>query len=356
MRVERTGARAFRAALEETLYGVSLGEARASFSKDGALDAAVQLLVGGGTVDVTSNGRDLEATIADVDLAKLERLPEALAGLVSGRVIVEDAARVKATVKGRGIRAREWTVERLDVEAAYADDAITLTKLEAFAGEDRIVARGVAVEPDRPYFVAAVDEVDVLVRDVGRYVPDLPAPVRVDMVARSPDGRAVTIRRATVVARDSKIELKGRADLPEDPDAWKDTVVDLTLDGTLVGIHRWHESVPLIEGTLSLAGSCKGRLDTVLAKLRVAGEDLRVEGRAVRKFEASGDVLWPDLRDLSATLVSEAGRVTANGSANLETATLRDGRYEIDVTDLASLLAMVPDAPKASGALKVRAR
>ncbi len=351
MRVVREQERAFTVALQEAIAGVRIERARARFEKNGAFTAQARLTVAGGTIDVETNGTTVQAVAKNIDLSKLEGLPEPLAGLVDAQVSMDEAFRVQGTVKARDVRARDWTIERIDLEALWAKDKLTLARLEAIAGDDRVIAKGVAVEQERPYLVAAVDEIDIFVRDAQRFAPQLPAPVRVEVHASSPDGRSITIRQAEVASGPSNVKLVGSATLPADPAAWRKTIVALELNGTVVGLRQWHETAPLVEGPLRCTGSLEGILEAARAQLEVSGQDLRIEGRVVQELFLRGDLVWPQVRDLHARLVSDAGKITLQGRADLDAQTLQDGKYDINVTDLSELAAMIPGAPSLRGTL-----
>ncbi|MDH3592612.1 MAG: hypothetical protein OER88_12075, partial [Planctomycetota bacterium] len=325
--VTRTGPRQLDVTITDAVFGVTLESARAVFGEGGAFDANAVLNVGGGTVTVATDGRNAEAIVRDVDLSQVERLPEPVKGFVDGTVRVTDATVIEAQLNARDIEARDQKIDGISAVVRWDGETLRIPTLDAVAGAERVEASGLLIEMERPYYLAAVDRIDILIADVKKYWPDAPASARVTAKVRSEDGRNVTVETIEIVSGGTKLLLRGDAQLPEDPEAWQATTLDLVANGTLVGLRRFSADVPRIDGPLTLRATVAGSVGEPRASLTVRGTALAIEGRRVSEVSLTGDLTWPELSGLEVRLVSEAGRVDVSGRANIETQTLHEGAY-----------------------------
>lgn len=339
------------AAEQEGLGPDAIEASEFGWSADGwTVDARVR--AAGGLVTVKGDAARLVAAIKEpLDLARVPRLPEPAAGTVEGEVTVLDLGAVAARLSARGVRYGDVALDSLEAEGEWRDGAATITRLEARAPDGWATARALRVEPARPYYVAAAEQISVHVPDLRAFASDLGYEVRIDVEAGSPDGRALTITEARVQTVGASFVVDGTAALPVDPAAWKTTVVDLRFEGSVTDATRFAPDAPPLRGELTASGRVRGTLEAPVARLDVKGQDLELDGRAVRELTLAGDLDWPELRGMSLRVDAEAGHLLLAGRANLEQRILRDGRYEIDVPDLAQVAKLIPDAPRLAGRL-----
>jgi len=134
--------------------------------------------------------------------------------------------------------------------------------------------------------------------------------------------------------------------LQENPEAWRETAVEVALEATL------RDPVEALRGAVRARGTLAGRLAAPEATLAVEGSDLLVDGRAVRSARLEGSLSGSLLRVDALSVDAEPGTLSLSGLADLEAQSLSDARFAFDIEDLAAMARLVPGAPALAGSAR----
>jgi len=326
--IAREGEGAVVVRSEGAVAGVAPRGIRVELPRGGGFVADAALAVAGGTVRARVTPDAVEVEADALDFAKV---PAALRDLLPPELPPEGKARVRI----RAVAARV-VIERVEVALAGA----------------RIEGEGIAVEPERPYLVGQVERLDLSVPDLRALRADLPAASLVARVRRGAGGE-VRVERLEAAHGSSRARLHGSARLPDVPERWRETEVDLALDAEVEGA-LFGETSP-IAGRGSVRGRVAGTLRAPLAHLDLSARDLRVAERPIRELRLRGDLAWPTLRVREARVEADPGHVALSGTAHLAARTLEGVRLEAAIPDLDAFARVFPGVPALAGSLRARA-
>ena len=351
-RVDRTGRESARFTSEGAVSGITIHEA--AITADGSVrsriavgdaEIAVKGGEGGGTVDAT--GIDLAGLPAWV-YGLAPNLERPASARIDATVAVSslDPFAASAKVGLGGVRWRDVRVESAEVDVALEGGRVTVRRARVDAPEAQLDAEDVVVEPERPYFVGSVGKWLVTIPDVRALAPEVDRALAVEIHARGDGPRRVVIDQARVAGEGVRVSVEGAADLPEDPAAWRDTLVSAALSGELVDLAVDGRG---FLGTVTFEGSARGPLGAPTLEAKLGGDGLTVEERTIKALRADVSLLWPRLDAREVRVETDAGRVVARGAADLEREVVEDGAYDVDIADLGAFLALFPGAPEAEG-------
>jgi len=312
------------------------------------------LRVGGAPVELRAGPDSATAKLENLDTTKLPPWILDLAGL-------EDplAARVNASVDARleplratytvGVADLKWrdvAIESADAEGEVAQDRITVKTARVVSRDVTLDARNVAIEPERPYFVAGAERLDLSVPDLRPFVSGLDRALAVTVRARTSDGATLVVEEMRFSGEGLDVRAEGRANLASDPERWRTTEVDGTFEGTLKDFRHPEYR---FDGEVKASGRVSGTLGEPVARAELGGRGLVVEGKPVETLSVAGEVRWPTAKLEELRVESEAGSLTAQGEVDLDAGEVREARYTVDIRDLRAFLALVPGAPEAEG-------
>ncbi len=339
------------------LSGLVLAEA--SYARGDRL--AARLLLAGGRLRVS-----LDEGVAHAEGRSLawERLPPWVHGLLPDDVTLPargsfgfdlDAEALAPLAVRARLEGSNWTwadhrIEYLQVAATHSDDATVVELLQITADAGRVDARDVRLEPERPYLVGRVGALDLDVPDLARFIGDLPRPVAVRVRARTDDAATLHIDSFEAKSGASVLRAHGRATLPADPAAWRETALALALDARLEDL-----SLPDFEltGRVDVKGRAGGTLRTPEGSLTVQGNNFSAQGRAVAQLAAEVDLAWPRLAVRTLRVQSAPGRVSGEADLGLEPFAVERAQLDLDVPDVAGFLALLPATlPAVSGGVR----
>ncbi|MHC4940328.1 MAG: translocation/assembly module TamB domain-containing protein [Planctomycetota bacterium] len=236
-------------------------------------------------------------------------------------------------------------IESLEANVDPVAGTAAVSRLRATVDDGHCVVQDARVEFDHPFYITKLERLDVA-------IPALPE-LEGGIAARaSLDGGVLDIPEMTVTRGPSRIEFRGKATLPADPEQWEQTVLEATLDGVLDALSLPSDpNLPQMEGRVAIKGSLAGTVAKPTGVLSVEGEGLLIDGQPVTRLTGNGRLEYPKLALESLALRSAPGHIDLAGTVDLESRTLTGGSYDVDISDLAALGRMIPGLPPLAGKL-----
>ena len=272
---------------------------------EGTLKAAA------GTVTLQADTQTQAVTTRGLDLSQLPGWVNRFAEL-PGTGILDLSVRIKngePTLVDAGVtnlRWEDWVAETLAVRGSWGGGGGRIERADIQSTHGRVRIDNMAVDLKRPYRVGALDRVQIDIPDLHSFLAKLPVAslraslppgvIVVQVDAQRTDGNRVEVRRCELTHRDSRISLTGSALLPPQPEAWRDTALQLKVSAEVHQPHAYVADLPIIDGVLRLSGDVTGDLETPAVALSLEGRKLVVADRDVAVFSLSGRLAWPRLQ------------------------------------------------------------
>lgn len=230
------------------------------------------------------------------------------------------------------------------VHAQLTPAGATVHDLHARFLDGDIRARDIRIDFEHPLFVTYIEALEVDVPEHG----DIP---RIRAVASLPESRLLDLKTITLTRGPSSIVATGVATIAAQPEDWATTTLDLSVNATLDARSLPPDLGRKIEGVVSVAGKVQGSVLAPTGRLTVEGAALAVDDIPIETLRVVGDLQWPRVALESMRVQAAPGTVELKGVADLEAQTLKQGAYEIAITDLAAFGRLIPGAPPLRGAV-----
>jgi hypothetical protein len=273
---------------DTTLGGIAFPEGRYGPEGSGG-----RLVVAGGEVQVTVDAEGAVAEIAGLDLAALppwllRRLGEApRSGTVAARLRRLPGGGTAFDVSVEGLVWHEESVDSLRARGTWdgghevhLESAVVLARSAEARIDDAVL------DARLPFWVRRAERIEVDVTSLRAFAPDAPRDLRLRLRARSPSPDVVELEELVAADRGLFVRARGRATLPADPEAWRETA--LSGEGTATV----SDLAPFDEGAFRGTARLDARLGGTIADPEVAftatADGAAVEGHRLDRLRATG--------------------------------------------------------------------
>ena len=379
LELERPDRREIVLRTEDEILGVRIREVRGRVEGPAKWQARASLGLLDGELEARINPEALEAQATGLELAKLPRwlgelIPE-LQPLPSGGTVGFDLripawrevalrAEIEATISN--LAWREIERGDLNIEARWDGNAADVVALRAVLDGSRIEVAAARLDPELPFVMDKVGTLDLEVPDLAALLTRLGvdaggwtwprAPVSVTAKINGRPAERVEIGELEVKSGEARLTFRGSAALPADPASWRETTVEVEVEGVLPD---FEDSLALVldPGVLRGSGRIAGRLDGVLvdphATAEIAARDISVQGQAVGSVDVTAELRWPRLHLRQLEVHGELADVSAQAGLDLALAEIESMDFDARLSELARLTALVPEASSLGGAARL---